>query len=390
MTTKEKIVDILGPQTIILFTTDSKDRIRIWGCSFVYQDDIAGIHYTDAIEDGKIKEPTFKAAKEKNVGKKNYISVERQAELMVEQEVGKKLRNNYFYTEEEAKSNKLFKPMLAHKYEDKFSKMSFPVAAQPKLDGARCIAMWKDGEVKLYSRSCKEYVSMPHISEQLKPVFEKHPNIIIDGEAYNHSLKSDFEEIMSLIRQTKPTQLDFEKSAKMVQFHVYDLYDNDQPDLSFTKRFDLLIHLLSDDFVSIQVVVTKYSKNQEELDELYAKWTADGYEGQMVRAYDSVYKVDGRSADLLKRKEFHDAEFEIVEFEEGEANWTGRVKRVHIKLPNGKICGCGIRGSYDYCEQLYKDKDSYIGKKATVRYFEETKDGMLRFPVVTDIARHDV
>jgi DNA ligase-1 len=347
--------------------------------------------YTDCIlTDGKIKKPTFKASQEKNIGKSNYISAEKQGKLMVEMQVGKKLRNNYFYTEYEAKHNKLFKPMLAHKYEDKFVKMSFPVAAQPKLDGARCVAMWEDFEVKLYTRSCKEYISVPHIAEQLTPLLKLNRNLILDGELYNHELKSDFEKIMSLIRQTKPTEKDLEESKELVQFHIYDEYDKVSNNRAFSGRLlDLNFHKGKHSMSSVKFVETVDCSNQEELDNTYAKWTNEGYEGQMVRSWDSVYKVDGRSADLLKRKEFFDAEFEIVSMEEGEADWKGRVKKVMVKLPNGNVCGCGIRGSYEYCQELFNNKDNYIGKLATVRYFEETKDGMLRFPVVTDLNRHD-
>ena len=390
MNSLEEIKEMAAPQGVVLYTTDSKERTRAWACWSCYMDDVPGMMYTDCIlPDGKIKEPTFKASEAKNIGKSNYISPEHQAELMVEMQVGKKLRNNYFYTEDEARNNKLFKPMLAYKYEDKFAKMEFPVAAQPKLDGARCVAMWKDGGVKLYTRSCKEYVSVPHVAQDLTPFLRDHQDVILDGELYNHELKSDFEKIMSLIRQTKPTEKDLEQSKELVQFHIYDEYHKEYFDRTFEQRIYTIGRIPQSSASSVRFVETIDCSNQEELDNTYAKWTNEGYEGQMVRSWDSVYKVDGRSADLLKRKEFFDAEFEIISMEEGEANWKGRVKRVMIKLPNGNVCGCGIRGSFDYCEQLFNDKDKYIGTLATVRYFEETKDGMLRFPVVTDLNRHD-
>lgn len=370
-----------------LYTTDSKDRVRIWDITL--SEGQSGILYRDGLEGGKLKDWTFKASKPMNIGKANATTAEQQASIMLENEIGIKLRNNYFKTVEDARNNKQFKPMLAHKYEDKFSKMTFPVVAQPKLDGARCNAMWKDGEVKLYSRTCKEYVSCPHISEYLTPFLSEHTDLILDGELYNHDLKDDFEQIMSLIRQTKPQERDFERSRELVQFHIYDIYDKKSPNLTFEERFYILEAIPQPVKTPIRFVETLFADNQYQLDSFYYEWVEEGYEGQMVRNKDSVYKVDGRSSDLLKRKEFHDAEFEIVRFEEGEANWVGRVKKIHIKLPNGNICGCGIRGSYNYCAQLFKDREQYIGKMATVRYFEFTAEGMLRFPVVVDLDRHD-
>lgn len=40
-----------------------------------------------------------------------------------------------------------------------------------------------------------------------------------------------------------------------------------------------------------------------------------------------------------------------------------------------------------YLEELFEIKDSLIGKKATVKYFEKTTDNSLRFPKVIQIDR---
>jgi ATP-dependent DNA ligase len=48
----------------------------------------------------------------------------------------------------------LFKPMLAHDYDDYKDKIKFPLATQPKLDGVRCIIK-SDG---MWSRNGKEII----------------------------------------------------------------------------------------------------------------------------------------------------------------------------------------------------------------------------------------
>ena len=92
------------------------------------------------------------------------------------------------------------KPMLAHKYNP--DKADYPAYIQPKLDGVRCV-FTKDGA---YSRTGKEFKNVDHIKKDLKVVFNRYPNLILDGELYNHGLKDDFEKIISLVRKTKPTQ----------------------------------------------------------------------------------------------------------------------------------------------------------------------------------------
>jgi ATP-dependent DNA ligase len=90
--------------------------------------------------------------------------------------------------------NKLSKqPMLAYKVGKKEVDWSEKVFMQPKLDGVRCVIS-KDGA---YSRTGKEWLNIHHITTNLEPFFEKYPEVVLDGELYNHELKDDFEKIIS-------------------------------------------------------------------------------------------------------------------------------------------------------------------------------------------------
>jgi DNA ligase-1 len=374
------------------YTIDSSDRVRIWNCWYGMNDGgNHGMFTQDGIEGGKMKDPTFKEAEEKNVGRANYMSCEDQAKAMVEQAVGKKERKNYFSTISDARSKKIFKPMLAHKYEDKGSKLTFPVASQAKLDGGRCNVYWCPiaEQVVIRTRSTKDYNSVPHILDELIEMCEENRNLIIDGELYNHELHSDFEQVMSLIRQSKPTSEDLRKSSEMVEFHVYDVYVRDVPNMTFDKRWAIIKAMSDDDYKMIKFVPTSICSNQEELDEKQEWYLENNYEGQMVRSLDSIYKVDGRSNDLLKRKEFSDDEYRIVDVIEGTGGWTGAAKKIVILLPDGRTQGCGIDGSYERNKEILENKDDYINGLATVRYFRYTKDGFLYIPVCKDINRHD-
>ncbi len=106
----------------------------------------------------------------------------------------------------------MIKPMLAHKLDESRIDWAKPVYMQPKLDGVRCL-FTKDGA---YSRTGKEFMNVEHIKDSLKEYFKQHPNVILDGELYNHDLKHDFEKIISLVRKQKPTEQDrLEASQKM-------------------------------------------------------------------------------------------------------------------------------------------------------------------------------
>ena len=112
----------------------------------------------------------------------------------------------------------MIQPMLAYKVSNKEVDWSEKVFMQPKLDGVRCVIS-KDGA---YSRTGKEWLNIHHITANLEPFFEKYPDVILDGELYNHELKDDFEKIISLVRKTKPKESDRVESAGYVQFHCYD------------------------------------------------------------------------------------------------------------------------------------------------------------------------
>lgn len=165
----------------------------------------------------------------KNIGRSNESTPEEQALLEAKSLYQKKLDKGY--SEGQPQASKFFEPMLAFERE-KYEKLLFtvPTYVQPKLDGVRAIL--KDG--KLTSRNGKQIVSCPHLEID---------NLFLDGELYNHSLKEDFNKIISLTRKSKPTQEDLEESEKLVQYWVYD-----NPQLGggvFSNRIQILTSIYS-------------------------------------------------------------------------------------------------------------------------------------------------
>ena len=135
------------------------------------------------------------------------------------------------------------KPMLAYPVSDKPIDYTKPVFIQPKLDGVRCLIQYerhtqpREDVVVAYSRTGKEWKNIYHILRHLVPFFQKYPNVILDGELYNHAFKDDFESIISMVRKQKPTMQDRLKSADNVQFHCYDIVDET---MTFEQRNDFI------------------------------------------------------------------------------------------------------------------------------------------------------
>ena len=127
------------------------------------------------------------------------------------------------------------KPMLAYPISDKPINYDNKISMQPKLDGVRCVIQYENSGVTAYSRTGKEWKNIEHILEELVPFFDKYPDIILDGELYNHDLKDDFETIISLVRRQKPDDIDMLESAELVQFHCYDIIDEEYEKCAIIK-----------------------------------------------------------------------------------------------------------------------------------------------------------
>ena len=357
-----------------LYKRDTKGKVRELTIDYGWNsDDDAATRSTAGIQDGKLVTSGWKKTVAKNVGRANSTTAYTQAISEAMSIYDRKLEKEYFKDIKDIDSYTAFKPMLAGGY--KKNDDIFPVIAQPKLDGIRCIAN-KSG---LWTRANKPITSCPHIWEEIKPIFDKHPEFTFDGELYNHELKDDFNKITSLVRKQKTTEYDTLEAKKLVQYHVYDMYDTSHKDLIFSGRFFKMGMTLSD-MDSIKVVETILTQTQDSLDELYSTWMEAGYEGQMVRI-DEAYE-NKRSKFLLKRKEFITDEFQVVSMLEGKGNWAGYVKHFVLRKPDGTNFGAGVRGTQKVLEKLWNDGNT--PDWATLRYFNETPDGIPRFPVVID------
>jgi DNA ligase-1 len=371
---------------ITLYSKDSKGKIRLWnikaeGDSYYQQ---------SGQEGGKLTDWVGVKCKPKNIGKSNGTTAEQQALSEMQNKISIKLKEGYYRTREDAVNDTTFTPMLAEKYEDYKDKIKFPQIAQPKLDGARCNIYIKNGEIVCRTRSNRDYVSVPHLIEKFKPVLEKHPTWVIDGELYNHAMKDNFEDLMSIIRQSKPTQEDLKKSSELIDLYVYDIHDTSSPNERNIERIQNLAYL-RDNFNDITVLTHDIILSKDKVESTLNYFLEKGYEGMMLRNPDGLYKPNGRSKDLLKCKIFSDEEFEIVDVLEGNGAWSGCAKKITIRLNDTDTCEASLKGTQEQLAKVLQNKQQYISKMVTVTYFGRTNTNSLRFPVCKDIeGRHDL
>ena len=280
----------------------------------------------------------------------------------------------------------MIKPMLAYKVDKKPVDWSEKVYIQPKLDGVRCVIHLDEKEnIRCFSRTGKEFHNLQHIKDSLKPWFEFHDDVILDGELYNHDLRDNFEKIISLVRKQKPTESDKLEAAELVQFHCYDYIDQ-MHDYS-TRMNQLVTTDMYSDCVKYVETTLVNSKEAAQLRHQYN--LNNGYEGSILRL-DKPYQQK-RSYNLQKFKDFNDTEATIVGYEIGKGKREGTLGKFLMQDDDGIEFGCPPGKGYNYKDlaNILKNIHDYIGKRATFTYFERTQYGSYRHPLFKTIRNYE-
>ena len=188
-------------------------------------------------------------------------------------------------------------PTLAQDIEK--CKLSFPMIAQPKIDGVRACYI-----ESFTGRSLK-----PFKNKAVMEVFSDPKYQHFDGEMAWGSINSS-----SLCRDTTSVLNTVNGSADDVVWHVFDI--TDKSDWTYEKRYATLrerVAALNDP--QVVAVPSQVVWNQEEIDALDASWVASGMEGTILRNPLAPYK-SGRSGtscgSLIRVKQFADAEATVV------------------------------------------------------------------------------
>jgi len=191
-------------------------------------------------------------------------------------------------------------PMLANVYKE--SLVKFPVIAQPKYDGVRCLGL----DSKLLSRGGIYYMQ-PHLEKEVRRLTEL-CNGVPDGELYIHGMP--LSEISGKARKTMPDMFD----EQLLEFHIYDYIASDNEAQWY--RTDILRAVKEKhghEFKYIKFSPYIVLNNDEEVTICHDRCVADGYEGCMIRDMRSPYAISFRVNSLLKKKAFLDDKFILID-----------------------------------------------------------------------------
>jgi len=297
---------------------------------------------------------------EKNVGRANQTDVLTQAFLEFESMVKKEL---------DKRNSVRPLPMLAQKFSERAKYIQFPAAVQPKLNGMR---MLFDGETG-WSRGGKDIIPecIAHLTQNVQDVVG---GAILDGELI---LPGNV-----LLQETMKAAKKYRAGVSdKLLYCVYDIID-----ASGVVPFDFRSETLKQ-FVGminnpqIVFVETRIVNSIDEVKAAHKEFTAQGYEGTMIRNLASTYDINQRSNGLQKYKDFVDDEFTIVDVIDGDGSFKGCAIFV-CETHNGQHqFNCTPEGTTKARKALFESRESLIGKKLTIRYQELSEDLVPLFPV---------
>lgn len=310
--------------------------------------------------------------KGKNSGQANATSDEDQAYAEASSKWKKKIKREGYWENIKDIDNKprFIEPMLAQKLRDHPDKAQFPCMVDKKYNGGRIVGV-ADG---LFTRKGEPYASIPHIVEAVQPLFDKYPNLLLDGEGYNHDLRFKLNEIMSILRTTKGSKLTpdlFRRSEQIVRLYVYDGYGFDGI-TSATGNLERR-KALKDLVKNIPYVVWvpyRISNTLEEVYEVYDGDVKEGYEGSMIRNIHAPYEHK-RSYNLLKVKPTDDSEGTITKINEGTGNTSGLAATATViwNGPDGRTeFDATFMGSVETREEILKNPQDWVGQEVTFLY----------------------
>lgn len=349
------------------------DKIQVWALEI----EANKFRSHEGFEGGQITVGDWTICEGKNIGKKNETSPIQQAEAEARSRYQKKIDKGYSYDKENC--DRPFEVTLAHGFGSYGNDIKYPVLVSPKLDGIRCY--YKNG--KLFTRAHKEIVSCPHISKEIEK-YNDWKDKIIDGELYSHSLKEDFNKIISLTRKTKPTQEDLNESQEKIIFNIFDFVGDE----SYLERYNKIKHSFLKENECLQFVPHYLANDEQYILDLHEQFKSNGYEGSMIR-WGNVSYQNGRTKYLLKLKDFDEAEFLVVGMLEGRGKRAGTLAKWVVDLGGGKTCEVNPTGSDEQNLKFWLDKDNLIGKVfITVKFQGFTPDGKLRFATFKAIRKN--
>jgi DNA ligase-1 len=137
----------------------------------------------------------------------------------------------------------------------------------------------------------------------------------------------------------------------------------------------------------IQVVKTCNLVTPAMIKVMHQFFLDQGYEGSVIRLNERYERK--RSKNLLKIKDFQDAEATIIDWVEGKGKRKGTIGKFMAEDPEGIQFGMPVMDKFKKLQRNFKKMQKWVGKVATFTYFERTKANSYRHPLFKALRNYE-
>ncbi len=390
----------------ILYIKDQLGKIREW--YLTYNDSTYIKNY--GILNGETIFSITNVTDGKNIGKSNETSISQQVLKECESEYKRQIKLGYkslqslqslnhqyiapnsdiysflnsTLSSSKTDENNYLKPMKAMQRGD----IKFPAICQPKINGVRATGKTIDLQDDLFgNKSNFQFKSkegmiydINHLHNLGCKFTELNKDIILDGEIYISSehvttiggaarnpVNSKFKDLAYIIFDLSIPSVSQIERLNMIEELAYIL----NSDYVFTPSIDEFLKWNKENRLKSAIFICPYVivNSKEEILEWTNKFIEFGFEGAIVRDMNAEYKFGSRAKTMVKYKKFDDAEFKILDIIAGEKDG----KSIFICKNDINDLTFRVDGIREYLHTKYIiNKQDYIGKLATVKFYERT------------------
>lgn len=353
----------------ILNLGKKNERKVFWEIMVVNDEIITKFYYENST---KMKEGVPTKAVAKNVGKKNETTAQQQAFKMMQSKIKAKINKEgyqYLHLEREERDFEVMSLKTSTRNEVWIEEGCFQ---QPKLDGIRCIALYKNDQWELYSKKHNKFLFLNHIKNSLLAEnFDK--SKIYDGELIH---KKGFQTLINIVNVNRQTAPPTEQENEIFYF-IFDVIDLNLNQTTRLAEIYKYVEINSQPS-SIKIVESIEVCTWKDIEKIHTYFKEQKYEGSVIRHKNSNY-VTKRSTKCMKIKDFDSFEVDVVSFTEGVGNDKGKV--VWICEYNKQKFDCVPKITDNEREYFYINGKKYIGQKLTIQHQGFTNKGIPRFPI---------
>lgn len=261
--------------------------------------------------------------------------------------------------------------------------IDFPCYGQPKINGYRATITYdySEDQVIILSKNGVRF-RIPHIEKEYKIIFnairdnniEFNEDLVLDGELYiPNTILSDITSAVSTTVKGSGNLL-----TGTLKHYLFDYCDSNN--FKFPHRLDYLERLkelISKNYTINSVVfVETVNINNLIIAEKFRNSCIElGYEGAVYRSKSNTYEAGKRPKTMVKWKKLFTSEFIILDIVPmaNQPNLGQFLCKNDINENTFEVVSLGTH--FEKAEFL-KNKESYIGKKLEVQFYERTTNGL--------------